>query len=58
MKQFTFHITLSVMCLVLCVPFRTQAQDAPDYRRNSLAMMLVYHPEDEFGNEIFKAFDS
>ena len=46
------------MCLVLCVPFRAQAQDAPDYRRNSLAMMLVYHPEDEFGNEIFKAFDS
>ena len=29
-----------------------------DYRRNSLATVLVYHPEDEFGGEIFKAFDS
>ena len=29
-----------------------------DYRRNSLATVLVYHPEDEFGNEIYKAFDS
>lgn len=29
-----------------------------EYRRNSLAMLLVYHPEDEFGAEIYKAFDS
>ena len=28
-----------------------------DYRRNSLATVLVYHPEAEFGNEIYKAFD-
>ena len=28
------------------------------YRRNSLATILVYHPEDEFGKEIYKAFDS
>lgn len=28
------------------------------YRRNSLATVLVYHPEDEFGPEIYKAFDS
>lgn len=34
------------------------AQEALSYRRNSLAMMLVYHPEDEFGKEIYKAFDS
>lgn len=34
------------------------AQDNLDYRRNSLAMVLVYHPEDEFGYEIYKAFDS
>lgn len=35
-----------------------QAQSNMSYRRNSLAMALVYHPEDEFGPEIFKAFDS
>ena len=35
-----------------------QAQSNMDYRRNSLATVLVYHPEDEFGGEIYKAFDS
>lgn len=34
------------------------AQEQLSYRRNSLATMLVYHPEDEFGIEIYKAFDS
>ena len=41
-------------CAVLCA----QAQEQLSYRRNSLSTMLVYHPEDEFGGEIFKAFDS
>ena len=40
------------MVLTVC------AQDEMAYRRNSLATMLVYHPEDEFGFEIYKAFDS
>lgn len=35
-----------------------QAQGDMSYRRNSLATVLVYHPEDEFGGEIYKAFDS
>ena len=35
-----------------------QAQSNLEYRRNSLAMILVYHPEDEFGGEIYKAFDA
>ena len=34
------------------------AQSDLNYRRNSLATMLVFHPEDEFGEEIYKAFDS
>ena len=34
------------------------AQSENAYHRNSLATMLVYHPEDEFGAEIYKAFDS
>lgn len=29
-----------------------------EYRRNSLATILVYHPEDEFGINIYHAFDS
>lgn len=35
-----------------------QAEEVLNYRRNSLATVLVYHPEDEFGMEIYKAFDS
>jgi hypothetical protein len=34
------------------------AQELNTYRRNALTTMLVYHPEDEFGGEIYKAFDS
>ena len=34
------------------------AAEGVSYRRNSLATMLVFHPEDEFGPEIYKAFDS
>ncbi len=47
-------LTLFCACMVLSVC----AQDEMAYRRNSLATMLVYHPEDEFGFEIYKAFDS
>ena len=34
------------------------AQELNTYRRNALTTILVYHPEDEFGREIYKAFDS
>jgi len=34
------------------------AQELNTYRRNALTAILVYHPEDEFGREIYKAFDS
>ena len=47
---------LSILCV--CAVIAVQAQSNMEYRRNSLAMMLVYHPEDEFGGEIYKAFDS
>lgn len=46
------------MILLACATLSAQAQETLSYRRNSLAMVLVYHPEDEFGYEIFKAFDS
>lgn len=53
MRRFT-------LILALCAVTGAQvfAQGELSYRRNSLATMLVYHPEDEFGGEIYKAFDS
>ena len=50
------HIAILVLCV--SAVFAAQAQSNLEYRRNSLAMVLVYHPEDEFGGEIYKAFDS
>ena len=47
---------LTILCV--CAVCAAQAQSNLDYRRNSLAMMLVFHPEDEFGEQIYKAFDS
>ena len=46
------------MILLACASLTAQAEESLSYRRNSLAMVLVYHPEDEFGDEIYKAFDS
>ena len=48
---------LSVFVFQFSVP-NAQAEEVLNYRRNSLATVLVYHPEDEFGMEIYKAFDS
>ena len=47
-------ITLFCACAVIAA----QAQNNMEYRRNALSTLLVYHPEDEFGAEIYKAFDS
>lgn len=44
--------------LCACAVIAAQAQEPLSYRRNSLAMLLVYHPEDEFGKNIYEAFDS
>lgn len=53
MRRFIFTCLL---CALVCA--QIQAQETMNYRRNSLATVLVYHPEDEFGPEIYKAFDS
>ena len=50
------QVFLTILCV--CAVLAAQAQSNMEYRRNSLATMLVYHPEDEFGGEIYKAFDS
>ena len=49
---------LPIILLLACIAMSVQAQEDMSYRRNSLTMTLVFHPEDEFGEEIFKAFDS
>ena len=48
---------IAILLLLACASV-AQAQESLSYRRNSLATVLVYHPEDEFGPEIYKAFDS
>lgn len=47
-----------IVTLFACATLTAQAQQDLSYRRNALATMLVWHPEDEFGKEIYKAFDS
>ena len=54
----TFPIRNIAILLLLACASVAQAQESLSYRRNSLATVLVYHPEDEFGPEIYKAFDS
>lgn len=45
--------------MVIALPLLAQSNDqALNYRRNALATMLVFHPEDEFGINIYEAFDS
>lgn len=41
---------------MLAGTFCLNAQDIMRYRRNSLAEMMIYHSEDQFGNEIREAF--
>lgn len=49
-------ITICVAVLATQMLF-AQPGVLKEYRRNSLATMLVYHPEDEFGNDIYQAFE-
>lgn len=54
MRRYSFFIGL-----VIALPLLAQSNDqAFNYRRNALATMLVFHPEDEFGINIYEAFDS
>ena len=60
-KQDTNRCLGGIILILFAFHFSTypvQAQEQLSYRRNSLATVLVYHPEDEFGGEIYKAFDS
>ena len=57
-KSSIFNLQSAIAILLACVALTAQAQESLSYRRNSLTTLLVYHPEDEFGGEIYKAFDS
>ena len=50
--------------LLICISFsallavaQTNGELA-EYRRNSLATMMIYHSEDQFGDSIYRAFES
>jgi len=42
--------------LLLTTPVWAQSTGVMDYKRNSLATILVFHPEDEFGGNIREAY--
>lgn len=52
------HVLLTLLGL-LSLSTIVSAQNANlDYRRNSLGLVMVYHSEDEFGDDIYQAWDS
>lgn len=52
-------ILTSIVCLLCATGMMAQSSDGVlEYKRNSLALTMVYHSEDEFGTDIFEAWDS
>lgn len=49
-----------IFTLVLSVQFAVGQSNGElnEYRRNALATMMVYHSEDQFGDSIYRAFES
>lgn len=45
--------------IILCVSLSVMAQNrtVTPYYRNAVTNMMIYHPEDEFGYDVFKIFD-
>jgi len=48
--------SLVLYLILLTAPVWAQSTGIMDYKRNSLATLLVYHPEDEFGINIHDAY--
>ena len=53
--------TILILTGVLCCHLALQAQEAEkknvsQYYRNALTSMMVYHPEDEFGYDVYQIF--
>jgi len=48
--------SFAFLLLLLTIPLWAQSTGDMEYKRNSLATILVYHPEDEFGINIHDAY--
>lgn len=57
MKKFILVLTTSLLTPLFCVA-QNNSNDGSlqKYRRNAIATMMVYHPEDEFGKDIKEAY--
>lgn len=52
-------ILTAVLGLIITLSMTAQTDNGVmEYKRNSLALMMVYHSEDEFGIDIYNAWDS
>lgn len=53
-------IVTSLCCLLVGSLFAQDAKKKPvsPYYRNALAQMMIYHPEDEFGYDVYKIFSN
>ena len=49
---------LLLASLVSYISYSQTQGELKEYNRNSLATMMVYHPEDEFCKDIYKAFEN
>lgn len=54
MKKLYFFV--AILLLSVSMMAQTSQGELKEYDRNALATILVFHPEDEFGNDIFDAF--
>ena len=57
MKRRLFTLGVGFLLAVIGVQAQTSQEEELNYHRNSLATVLVYHPEDTFGINIYNAFD-
>lgn len=51
-------VLLSVVAFFATLAMAQANGELAEYRRNSLATMMVYHSEDQFGDSIYRAFES
>ena len=57
MKRRVITLGVAFLLVVLGVQAQTSTEEELKYHRNSLATVLVYHPEDTFGINIYNAFN-
>lgn len=55
--KFKYLLLLQTL-LVSYISYSQTQGELKEYNRNSLATMMIYHPEDEFCKDIYKAFEN